>query len=66
MPRRAWWPDGRSGAGGVPEVLASAMVLLIAVLGPGFITANVDNDAGGIFTLLCGGPRGTGTRCFGR
>ena len=25
------------------------IVLLIAVIGPGFITANVDNDAGGIF-----------------
>ena len=26
------------------------IVLVVAVLGPGFITANVDNDAGGIFT----------------
>src|SRR4030081_2837675 len=26
------------------------IVLLLAVIGPGFITANVDNDAGGIFT----------------
>lgn len=26
------------------------IVLFLAVLGPGFITANVDNDAGGIFT----------------
>ena len=26
------------------------IALLLAVLGPGFITANVDNDAGGIFT----------------
>ena len=26
------------------------IVLVLAVLGPGFITANVDNDAGGIFT----------------
>ena len=26
------------------------IVLILAVLGPGFITANVDNDAGGIFT----------------
>ena len=24
--------------------------LLLAVIGPGFITANVDNDAGGIYT----------------
>ncbi|ADW68611.1 Nramp family divalent metal transporter [Granulicella tundricola] len=26
------------------------IILFLAVLGPGFITANVDNDAGGIFT----------------
>ncbi len=26
------------------------LILIFAVLGPGFITANVDNDAGGIFT----------------
>jgi NRAMP (natural resistance-associated macrophage protein)-like metal ion transporter len=28
----------------------TSIVLFLAVLGPGFITANVDNDAGGIFT----------------
>ena len=44
---------------------ARQLALLLAVLGPGIITANVDNDAGGIstysvtgskygFTLLCG------------
>ena len=26
------------------------ILFLIAVLGPGFITANVDNDSGGIYT----------------
>src|SRR5580658_10364593 len=26
------------------------LALVLAVIGPGFITANVDNDAGGIFT----------------
>ena len=26
------------------------ILLFLAVLGPGFITANVDNDSGGIFT----------------
>ena len=26
------------------------VLLFLAVLGPGFITANVDNDTGGIFT----------------
>ncbi|HET6960405.1 MAG TPA: divalent metal cation transporter [Vicinamibacterales bacterium] len=33
------------------------MVLLIAVIGPGFITANVDNDAGGIFTYSQAGAQ---------
>src|SRR5580658_6278733 len=28
----------------------SRLALILAVVGPGFITANVDNDAGGIFT----------------
>src|ERR1700687_4313206 len=28
----------------------TSIVLFLAVLGPGFITANVDNDAGGILT----------------
>ena len=27
------------------------ILLFLAVLGPGFITANVDNDSGGILTL---------------
>jgi Mn2+/Fe2+ NRAMP family transporter len=26
----------------------TSIILFLAVLGPGFITANVDNDAGGI------------------
>ena len=33
------------------------IVLLIAVIGPGFITANVDNDAGGIFTYSQAGAQ---------
>src|SRR5579885_3313085 len=33
------------------------LVLFLAVLGPGFITANVDNDAGGIFTYSAAGAR---------
>jgi NRAMP (natural resistance-associated macrophage protein)-like metal ion transporter len=32
-------------------------VLLLAVIGPGFITANVDNDAGGIFTYSQAGAQ---------
>jgi Mn2+/Fe2+ NRAMP family transporter len=32
-------------------------LLMLAVIGPGFITANVDNDAGGIFTYSVAGAR---------
>jgi NRAMP (natural resistance-associated macrophage protein)-like metal ion transporter len=31
------------------------VLLILAVLGPGFITANVDNDAGGILTYSSAG-----------
>src|SRR5664279_441167 len=33
------------------------VVLLLAVIGPGFITANVDNDAGGIYTYSQAGAQ---------
>jgi NRAMP (natural resistance-associated macrophage protein)-like metal ion transporter len=33
------------------------IVLFLAVVGPGFITANVDNDAGGIFTYSLAGAQ---------
>ncbi|MGH9491497.1 MAG: divalent metal cation transporter, partial [Terriglobales bacterium] len=33
------------------------MALFFAVFGPGFITANVDNDPGGIFTLSQAGAQ---------
>jgi len=33
------------------------LVLLLAVIGPGFITANVDNDAGGIATYSVAGAQ---------
>src|SRR5262245_33942280 len=33
------------------------LILLSAVIGPGFITANVDNDAGGIFTYSLAGAQ---------
>src|SRR5689334_25109090 len=33
------------------------MAVFLAVLGAGFITANVDNDAGGIFTYSAAGAR---------
>src|SRR5476651_1072998 len=35
----------------------SRFLLLLAVVGPGFITANVDNDAGGIFTYSQAGAQ---------
>ncbi len=33
------------------------LVLFLAVVGPGFITANVDNDAGGIWTYSVAGSQ---------
>src|SRR5947209_18096869 len=33
------------------------IAMFLAVLGPGFVTANVDNDAGGIFTYSAAGAR---------
>ena len=33
------------------------ILLFLAVLGPGFITANVDNDAGGILTYSGAGAQ---------
>jgi Mn2+/Fe2+ NRAMP family transporter len=35
----------------------TSILLLLAVLGPGFITANVDNDAGGIYTYATAGAQ---------
>lgn len=35
----------------------NTLVLIFAVLGPGFITANVDNDAGGIYTYATAGAQ---------
>src|SRR5579864_2533551 len=33
------------------------LLMFLAVLGPGFITANVDNDAGGIYTYSAAGAQ---------
>src|SRR5271170_5582121 len=33
------------------------LLLIFAVIGPGFITANVDNDAGGIYTYSAAGAQ---------
>jgi NRAMP (natural resistance-associated macrophage protein)-like metal ion transporter len=39
--------------------VAASVALLVAVMGPGVITSNVDNDAGGIYTYsLCGAKYG--------
>jgi NRAMP (natural resistance-associated macrophage protein)-like metal ion transporter len=37
--------------------LVARLFFLLAILGPGFITANVDNDAGGIFTYASAGAQ---------
>src|SRR6266853_6499320 len=39
------------------RILKLRILLLFAVVGPGFITANVDNDAGGIFTYSLAGAQ---------
>ena len=43
---KVWWRHWRT-----------RILLLLAVLGPGFITANVDNDAGGILTYSQAGAQ---------
>ncbi len=40
------------------------LLLLLAVIGPGIITANVDNDAGGITTYSVAGAH-YGNACCG-
>ena len=47
------------GGGGVSfwKRWRTSLILFFAVLGPGFITANVDNDAGGIFTYSQAGAQ---------
>src|SRR5215510_14654737 len=39
------------------KVWRTRLVLFLAVVGPGFITANVDNDAGGIWTYSVAGAQ---------
>src|SRR5262245_9762840 len=39
------------------KMMRGRAVLFLAVVGPGFITANVDNDAGGIFTYSLAGAQ---------
>ena len=33
------------------------LLFILSILGPGFITANVDNDAGGIYTYISSGAQ---------
>src|SRR5437660_12227422 len=40
-----------------PRHWKTRILLLFAVIGPGFITANVDNDAGGIYTYSAAGAQ---------
>jgi NRAMP (natural resistance-associated macrophage protein)-like metal ion transporter len=39
------------------RILKNRLLIFLAVIGPGFITANVDNDAGGIFTYSQAGAQ---------
>src|SRR5712692_12117710 len=39
------------------KILKTRLLVFLAVIGPGFITANVDNDAGGIFTYSQAGAQ---------
>src|SRR6202166_4605962 len=39
------------------KILKGRLLIFLAVIGPGFITANVDNDAGGIFTYSQAGAQ---------
>ena len=41
----------------IPKSWKSRLVVFLAVVGPGFITANVDNDAGGIWTYSVAGAQ---------
>jgi len=39
------------------RMLIARVLFILAILGPGFITANVDNDAGGIYTYASAGAQ---------
>src|SRR5262249_37233571 len=41
----------------IPRNLSRRLLTFFAVLGPGFVTANVDNDPGGILTYSQGGAK---------
>ncbi|MEA2647500.1 MAG: hypothetical protein QOE92_2583 [Chloroflexota bacterium] len=53
-------PRARSAASGARRALRrrrTQLVLFLGILGPGLITSNADNDAGGIFTYSAAGAR---------
>ena len=39
------------------RLFRTRLLIFLAVLGPGIITANVDNDAGGIYTYSVAGAK---------
>src|SRR5579884_300786 len=41
----------------MPKRLRTQFLIFLSVVGPGLITANVDNDAGGIYTYSQAGAR---------
>src|SRR5947209_6108429 len=43
--------------GSALKLWRTRVTLFLAVVGPGFITANVDNDAGGIYTYSLAGAQ---------
>ncbi len=49
--------DGGGAGVSVWRRYRTSILLFLAVLGPGFITANVDNDSGGIFTYSQAGAQ---------
>src|SRR5512136_2332862 len=54
---RRWLPRGWRRRLQVRWHLPPRLALVLAVIGPGIITANVDNDAGGITTYSLAGAR---------
>ena len=41
--------------GRAPQISLARLAVFLAIIGPGIITANVDNDAGGITTYSIAG-----------
>jgi len=54
---RRWRPPLRSRPGAPGRIGRSRLLVFLAVMGPGLITANSDNDAGGITTWSVAGAR---------